>query len=180
MHGLARVGAYHDPLRGMLLRLKYHGDPRAGELCGRLLADAIADAPWAGRIEQLVPVPMHYWRRLQRPGNHAEQLARVIARYLRLPLRRAAIHRPRYAPSQTEARSRTERFRHVRDSFAPSRRPGVAGKRVCIVDNLVVTGATLHEISKVLRRAGASEIYAAVVARSESTGDWSAPAETES
>ena len=47
----------------------------------------------------------------------------------------------------------------------------MAGKTVCIVDNLMSTGATVTEVSKVLRRAGAKRIYAAVVARPAAPGD---------
>lgn len=168
---LVRVGPYDSPLRDMLVSLKYRGEHRIAAACGRMLADSIATEPWSGEIDLLVPVPMHYWRRWQRPCNHAEVLAEAVSRRMGIPLRRAAVHRPRYAPSQTEARSRAQRFEHVKDSFAPSRRPGVEGRRVCIVDNVVVTGATLHEVSKVLRKAGAAAIYAAVFARSAMPGD---------
>jgi predicted amidophosphoribosyltransferase len=50
----------------------------------------------------------------------------------------------------------------------------VQGMTVCIVDNLLVTGATVCEVSKVLRKAGAKKIYAAVAARTVSGGDFQA------
>ncbi len=40
-----------------------------------------------------------------------------------------------------------------------------------IVDNLVTSGATVCELSKVLRRAGAKRIYAAAIARTVLSGD---------
>ncbi|RMF74670.1 MAG: hypothetical protein D6744_14295, partial [Planctomycetota bacterium] len=73
--------------------------------------------------------------------------------------------------------SRTARFENVRGCFAPTRRPAVAGARVCIVDNLLVTGATIHEVAKVLRAAGARRIYAAVAARTVMSGDYQADAD---
>jgi phosphoribosylpyrophosphate synthetase len=42
---------------------------------------------------------------------------------------------------------------------------------VCIVDNLLVSGATVTEASKVLRRLGAKRIYAAVLARTPPPGE---------
>jgi ComF family protein len=168
---LVRVGPYAAPLRDMLISLKYHGEHRTAVACGRGLAAAIKTEPWSSEIDLFVPVPMHYWRRLQRPCNHADALAEVVSRLLQIPLRRAAVHRPTYAPSQTQARSRAERFEHVKGSFAPTRKPGVSGKRVCIIDNVVVTGATLHEVSKVLRKSGASKVFAAVFARAPMPGD---------
>ena len=64
-------------------------------------------------------------------------------------------------------RSRAERFRNVAGCFAVKRWAieRLAGKTVCIVDNLLATGATVHEVSKVLREGGAKRIYVAVIAR---------------
>src|SRR5690606_33268691 len=126
------------PLRALLVSLKYHGEQRVAECCGERLASAVAAEPWRDPIDLLVPVPMHPWRRIQRPCNHAAVLADVVGRRLGIPVRHAAVHRSRYAPSQTEARSPAERFAHVKDSFAARRWHGVAGRTVCVIDNVTV------------------------------------------
>lgn len=165
---IARVGEYREnALRSLLLKLKFVGFERQSDLLGELLANALRAAPWFQEIEVLVPVPMHPLRRWQRPCDHAEVLARAAARRLRLPVRRAAVRRVKYARSQIKSTSLRQRFLNVKDCFGPARRPSVAGRTVCIVDNLLVSGATLYEVSKVLRRLGAKCIYAAVAARSQ-------------
>ncbi len=170
--GIARIGEYHvAPLRRLLQTMKFRRPDRAAAVLGTWLARALRRQPWAAEIDLFVPVPMHWLRRLQRPCDHARVLAEAVSQRLRVPARRSAVRRKAYAPSQTRTRSRTERFRNVRGCFGASRRPAVAGRTVCIVDNLVVTGATLHEVAKVLRRAGARRIYAAVAARSAPAGD---------
>ncbi len=164
VRGLACVGRYDGVLRDLLLRLKFSASGDVAAWCGAALVEVIARRPWVGEIELIVPVPMHPLRRWQRAGNHAEQLAVEVSRRLERPLRRA-LRRTRMVPSQTRQASRTARLREVRDSFGPRRRPGVAGRCVCIVDNVVVSGATVHEVSRALRQAGARRIYAAVVGR---------------
>ncbi|TWT45508.1 DNA utilization protein GntX [Phycisphaerae bacterium RAS1] len=172
-----RVGPYEEPLRAIVLGLKYRGLERNAEILADWLAEAMLARPWTGTLDLLAPVPMHLRRRVQRPGNHALMLAAALESRLRragcrLRLTRA-VRRHVYAPSQTTLTSRTRRFENVRECFAPRWWPPVnlRGKTVCIVDNLLTTGATIHEVSKVLRRAGAATIYAAVVARSVAPGD---------
>lgn len=170
--GIARVGLYSEELlHRLLVGLKFTGSERQADYLGRLLADALRKQPWLPDVETLVPVPMHRLRRAQRPCDHALMLAESVARRLRVPVRRAAIQRVKYSRSQTRTNSRTARFQNVRNCFGPARKPKIEGRTVCIIDNLLVTGATIHEVSKVLRRAGAKRIYAAVVARSGLPGD---------
>ncbi|MFO0838576.1 MAG: phosphoribosyltransferase family protein [Phycisphaerae bacterium] len=168
--GSVRAGLYRQPLKPLILALKYGGKERNADVFGALLADSIRSAAWSRDIELLVPVPMNRWRRFARPCDHARLIADATAQRLRIPVR-AAVRRVRNTPSQARATSRQARFDNVRGCFAPSRRPGVEGKTVCIIDNLLVSGATICEVSKALRRAGAKHIYAAVVARSVTPGE---------
>lgn len=168
--GAARVGPYVWPLTGPLLALKFAGQERAAALLGKLLAEAIRGQVWCERIEALVPVPMHWRRRLQRPCDHARRLAEHVARELHLPVWRV-VTRVRYTTSQMHLSTVRQRRANVRGCFLPLRRPDVRGRTVCIVDNLVLTGATVCEVSRALRRAGASRVYAAVVARAHLPGE---------
>lgn len=173
--GIARIGPYScGALRAMILSLKYRGTERTAEPLADLLAGALRREPWIGEVEMLVPVPMHWLRRWQRPCDHANLLAAALGDRLGIAVRSAAVRRPRYGPSQTRAASRYARFESVRGCFAPARGARVEGRVVCIVDNLLVSGATIHEVSKVLRHAGARRVYAAVAARSVLPGETEA------
>jgi ComF family protein len=180
---IVRVGPYEPPLRHVIVGLKFTGQQRHAALLGNRLGDTLCREPWLSSVEAIVPVPMHRLRRAQRPCDHALDLAQTVSRRIRIksgqriPVQRSAVWRKKYAISQTRAVSRNQRFENVRDCFEPSRRPNVAGKTVLIVDNLLVTGATICEVSKVLRREGAKRIYAAVVARSVLPGDFQAGAQ---
>jgi len=170
--GVARIGEYREEsLRRLLVGLKFTGRERQADYLGELLADALGKRKWIGEVEALVPVPMHRLRRWQRPCDHAQMLAEAVSRRLGVPVRKAAVRRVKYSISQTRTVSQAARFRNVKGCFGPTHRPKIAGKTVCIIDNLLVTGATIHEVSKVLRKAGAKRIYAAVVARASLPGD---------
>jgi ComF family protein len=170
--GVARVGLYEPTLRAVLLDLKYRGQERNAEYLADHLAVAIARRGWLSELDWLVPVPMHWLRRWQRPCDHARLLAESLARRVKVPVLRL-VRRVRHSASQTALTTRTARFENVRGCFGHSRwrRLNLTGKTVCIVDNLLSTGATVTEVSKVLRRAGARRIYAAVVARPAAPDD---------
>lgn len=170
--GMSRAGIYAGLLRKLLLRIKYAGDERAADVAAGLMAESLRARPWHDDLDVLVPVPMHWIRRILRPCNHALLLADRLGR--RLGLSVADVARLRNAASQTLARSTAERFDNVRGCFAVRTVARVAGRVVCIVDNLIVSGATVHELSKVLRRAGARRIYAATAARATPKGGFQA------
>lgn len=162
--GIARVGPYAGTLRDMILALKFSGSRRVANVLADYLAGAIRSQPWGGKLEALVPVPMHWLKRLQRPAAHADVLAQAVGRRLGLPVVRA-VTRSVHRSSQTRFPSPTERFENVRGCFAPRSPVSLRGKHVCIIDNIITSGATVHEVSKVLRKCGAKSISAAVAAR---------------
>jgi competence protein ComFC len=163
--GVARVGGYEPPIRSLIVGLKYHGRERNAAYLGELMAAALRERPWLTELDALVPVPMHRLRRWQRRCDHTALLAAALAKQLGIPVLKGVL-REKNTPSQTRITSRAQRFANVRGCFAARRPQRVRDKTVCIVDNLIATGATVHEVSKVLRKAGAKRIYAAVVARS--------------
>jgi ComF family protein len=172
--GVARVGAYTPGVRRLVTGLKYRRRQRSADFAAGLLAAVLAACGWGTGLDGLVPVPMHWLRRWQRPCDHTELLATALARRLHVPVLRA-VRRVKHTPSQTGLTSRAQRFANVKGCFRAVRVALVRGKRVCIVDNLMATGATVHEVAKVLRRAGARGVYAAVIARTVLAGDAQAP-----
>jgi predicted amidophosphoribosyltransferase len=56
------------------------------------------------------------------------------------------------------------RARNVAGAFAVRYRHPFAGRRVCLVDDIKTTGATLNECAKTLKEAGASKVFALVLA----------------
>lgn len=173
VRGFARVGPYESSLRELLLSLKFGGNERVADWLSEALTQAIKSQPWAGEIETIAAPPMHLLRRLQRPCDHARVLAEGVCRRLRIPVTRA-VFRTRYTPSLINAPSRHARFESIKGCFDAKPSADVRGRVVLIVDNIVVSGATIGEVAKALRRAGAKVVYGAVVARSLGPRDFQA------
>ena len=164
--GIAVLASYGDDVRGQVLRAKRPaGESVAAALAGLLVAKH-RDTFTAWRIDAVVPVPMHWRRRLTRGTSAADLLAAGIARRLGLP-HRHLLRRRRATPMQNELPF-DDRRGNVRGAFVASRR--TAGRRILLVDDVTTTGATLAECRRALVEAGASAVYAAVVARADRGG----------
>ena len=166
-----RVGPYQDPLRRLILRCKKERRAEIGQMLGRLLAERLALAPWADLVDVIVPVPLHWTRRLGRGFNQAEVLAHALARAICRKARRR-LARVRATPHQTGLPS-SDRHENVRGAFAVCRgAAALEGKRVLLVDDVMTSGTTMDECTRALKKAGARDVYVAVVATADYDDPW--------
>jgi len=114
----------------------------------------------------LLPVPLSRERLRERGYNQAWELARRLARSLRIDATPAVLHRSRDTPHQI-GMTRQERERNLRDAFwvEPARRAALGSRHVALVDDVLTTGATAHAAAQALVRAGAARVDVWVVAR---------------
>lgn len=151
---------YGVPLDRLLLRFKFHGDLAAGRLLARCLLAATQALP---RPDALIPIPLHRARLRTRGYDQALELARPLARHLRLPLRDDTLLRTRdtAAQSRLDARHRRDNLRRAFAVRTLSPLPA----HVVLIDDVMTTGATLHAAATALLRAGVARVDAWVCAR---------------
>ena len=150
VHGGAAARAIH--------RLKYEDCPElARPLAARLQALARP-----GPIDWVVPVPLHQERFEARLYDQAALLAAALARRVPLPVRVDVLVRRR-ATARQVGQSEAARERNVEGAFAV--RAPLRGERVLLVDDVMTTGATVREASRVLRGAGAGQVHVLTLAR---------------
>lgn len=156
---------YGYPWDGLLQSFKFHD--------ALDLAPALADAmhrAWLGhgaaRFDLLLPVPLSDARLRERGYNQAAVLARALGRLAQVPVEVDAVLRTRDAPAQATL-SRAERLSHLRGAFAiePAAAPRLRDLRLAVVDDVMTTGATVHELARTLQRAGVRSVHAWVLAR---------------
>jgi ComF family protein len=151
------VMRYDEGSRKLVLAFK-HGDR---------LHLAPAFGTWlkrAGAALIAVPVPLHWTRLFARRYNQSAVLAHALAAGGGPPVGADWLIRRRRTPSQGK-RNAAQRERNVRAAFAL--RPGrvVKGLRVLLVDDVLTTGATVAECTRVLKRAGAGAVDVFTLAR---------------
>ncbi len=152
---------YAAPLDHLVQRFKYGGRLEYGRLLSTLFAERVRQQPLRG-VDRLLPVPLHPSRLRERGFNQALTLARALSRVTSISVAQGLAHRRRATPAQT-ALSAGQRRRNVRGAFRLS--GGVAGLRFAIVDDVLTTGATVDELSRVLLHAGAADVQVCALAR---------------
>lgn len=174
---------YGAPLNHALQAFKY----RAVLGLGGFLSDALAGAlrarngappdsingtaafHHAPQTDLVVPMPLFRRRLAERGFNQALELARPLARLRHATLDAGVVRRIRDTPPQAGL-PWDERERNIRDAFICARPAIAAGRRIAVVDDVMTTGATLNEMARVLKAAGAAHVSNWVVARALPAG----------
>jgi ComF family protein len=169
-HRAVAYGSYDGGLKELIHLLKFEQVRPASAMLGRMLAEVVVKLEPTlpkGRI-LVVPVPLHARKQAQRGFNQAELVARTalkkLARPERFTLSTGVLVRRRETGSQIGL-TRHQRRENLRGAFAVTDPTRFAGKNILLIDDVLTTGTTVSECAKVLRRAGASGVWVATVAR---------------
>jgi ComF family protein len=166
----AAYGSYESGLRDLIHMLKYQQVRPAANVLGRMLAEVIAgfEPFWADTPLVVIPVPLFAAKLRQRGFNQAELIARVALKLSptreRYTLEKDVLERSRDTQSQTGFTPH-QRRENLRGAFKVKDRDKISGRELLLVDDVFTTGATASECARVLRRAGASRVLVATVAR---------------
>ncbi len=151
--------AYAFPLDVLIRQCKY---THATQLTA-LFAEHMAERVGANtHLDLLLPMPLHPARLAQRGFNQAVEITRRLAPQVGIAWQADACQRVRNTPSQAGLDLKA-RQRNLRGAFSCS--IDLSGKRVALIDDVMTSGSSLDELARVVRKAGAVEIHAWVLAR---------------
>lgn len=150
------------PTKELIHNLKYNGLAELSELLGEIVYKRIlAESPMSNLIVTFVP--LHRRRLGDRGYNQAELIANYVCHRLDVPCAQT-LKRIRNTTTQTKL-SRQDRLANIQSAFRCISPEIVVSKNILLIDDVMTTGATLNECAKVLKKAGAKKVFAAVVAR---------------
>ena len=152
---LVAINDYRPPLSQLIHRFKFSGHPELAATLARLLLLAVRERTDLPAPEQIVSVPLWQRRHWRRGYNQSELLCVALARWLGVDYRPRAITRIRSTATQHQlsARLRKHNLRNAFQLELP-----VRGRHMVIVDDVVTTGSTVAEISRLLLRNGAASV----------------------
>lgn len=158
---IARGGVYGDALQSMIVGFK-KGRTELDLTLGFLARSALQGSTFYSDIDCIVPVPLHWSRRLVRGYNQSL----ILAKKLKHPTAKinTDLARIRRTQSQPAMASPAARARNVAGAFAVRYGHNFAGRGICLVDDIKTTGATLNECARMLKEAGAAKVFALVLA----------------
>jgi ComF family protein len=152
---------YAFPVDKLIQALKYSHRLALANFFAEALASSGEVAIFAG-ADAIVPLPLSRQRLRQRGFNQAVEIARPLARQLRLPLLLDACQRPIDTPPQASLPWQARR-KNIRGAFECS--VDLSGRSLIVVDDVMTTGATLDEFARTLKKHGAVHVTNWVVAR---------------
>ena len=118
------------------------------------------DLPWTDAV---IPVPLYKTRLRQREFNQSALLAKHIAKNTGMSLFVDCLIKIKDTMPQVGLNS-MDRHRNIRNAFAVEKTPFIKGKNILLIDDVITTGATVRECSRVLKKAGAGDIYVMALA----------------
>lgn len=151
---------YRGITREYLLRLKNSEAIYLAQcLCQQALPYLRQSRP---RPQALLPVPLHRARLLERGHNQAREIARIWSRELDIPVDHRSLARVRATPPQSGLGA-SRRIENLRQAF--EYRPCRGYRHVAVVDDIVTTGSTVSEITRLLHRDGVEHVEIWALAR---------------
>ena len=114
----------------------------------------------------LVPVPLAKKRLKIRGYNQAEELAKELSKVIKIPV--ASDNLIKIKPTLPQIKlSGKQRQENVKGSFAIKTPADIKGRKIFLVDDVYTTGSTMEECARILRNAGAKQIWGIAIAREE-------------
>ena len=162
------VFLYRDPVKLLLIKIKYHHDITLAYLLGREIGKIIRENNLdLGKFDCIVPVPTSQKRKKKRLYNQTEEMLKGIKRELSLP-RLCTIKRIKQEKSQVGL-TKEERKENIKGAFQiPGKvKEKLKGKRILLFDDVYTTGSTADEIALTLRSAEVKEVHLLVCCRGE-------------
>lgn len=152
---------YGYPVDAVLQKYKYGNALTIAELFGKLLSKhrQACEMP-----DLLLPMPLHPKRLKERGFNQALEIARIVARELRIPMDTGMSKRIKFSAPQATLPLK-QRVKNMRNAFICQ--PGLQGKKVALLDDVMTTGASLNALAAAVKKAGAVRVECWVIARTQ-------------
>lgn len=158
------LGMYRGLLKQALLSAKWSITRVNIQSLAELLCEQKSEQLKTLKSDLIMPVPQHWKQRLTRHFNPAMIVAQTLSDQLQIPLSANSLRRSRQSLPQKRVPV-TQRFSNQQDAFEVLLPTAIHGKRILLVDDVLTTGATCSEATRILLNEGATTCHVAVIAR---------------
>ena len=149
--------AYEGTIKEIIHSFKYRHKIKLGKLLSELMLNFIQEyrLPLT-QCDYIIPIPLSLTRLREREFNQAQIIAADISGALKIPLLNNALKRVRHSRPQAEL-NREERLNNLKGAF--KNKESLDGKDIMLIDDVLTTGATASEASRVLKETGANSVF---------------------
>lgn len=151
---------YNGDIQRLILEYKFHNKRYLGKYLAKFIEYAVEE--YDIKYDIVVPIPLSQSREKERKYNQVSEMLR----HTKLSPVVDALTKTRDNERQSLMAGK-ERRDNVHGVYAVTDKAAVKGKRILLVDDIITTGATVNEASRVLMLAGAKSVTAVSVAHAE-------------
>ena len=153
--------------QSIIHNFKYYGRWFFAQKMGEMFGEELLDSGEFEGVNLIIPIPLHYRRRLRRGYNQSEQLAIGIGRKMGVKCDFRSVCRRRFNDSQT-SKSRGERWENVEEIFEVRRVEKLRGKHILLIDDVLTTGATMASCASTIVKACDGDVRISIASLSVS------------
>jgi ComF family protein len=132
-------------LQQLIHQIKYKRDKHVGTYLGQMAGRVLLKEELAGKIDCIVPVPLHPKKQRLRGHNQSDIIAGGISEITKVPVNTESVIRTVHSASQTR-RGRYERWQNVEGIFKVLHPHLFQNQHLLILDDVVTTGATIEAL----------------------------------
>lgn len=148
---------YEPPVIKLITQLKFLHHLEHAQALGELLTQAIQTTWYKHRPlpDIIIPIPLHNQRLRERGFNQALEIAKPISQCLAIPIDKKGVKRTKLTVAQSvlPAKARKE---NIANAFTVTR--DYSNLSIALIDDVITTGHTIKECSRVLKEHGAKAI----------------------
>ena len=165
LEGVVAAGKYQGTLKEAIHIFKYEKVKDLADSLSEILAKVLRNKNIDFLQEySFIPVPLFSKKEKERGFNQSELHLDALKEKINIKCVPQALEKIKDTLPQMSLK-RKERGKNLFGAFAVKDRREVRGKNIVLLDDVMTTGATLHECAKVLRRAGAKKVFGLILAR---------------
>lgn len=154
---------YEEKVREALLRYKFQRMTMYADCFGSLIAECVEEYI-DSHVDIISWVPLSKRRLRKRGYDQAQLLAIEVSKRLGIPCV-PTLKKIRHTKPQSRTGNSAKRRSNISGAYSAINIEMIEGKRILLIDDIVTTGSTFSECSRILGMAGADRVYCAAAAR---------------
>lgn len=144
--------------RKLIYCFKFKNRLELADLIADEMADVYVKYYKKFHIDLMTAVPMRFSSKISRGYDQVDELCKKLTKRIWLPYFKLLKQTGKKKP-QHMLRSAKHRPDNVKGIYSFRSKQDIKGKNILLVDDIITTGSTVNECAKVLKKAGAKEVY---------------------
>lgn len=149
--------SYNRYLRDKMSDYKFNGKSYLCKSFGEIMVDTVIKREIDRDLDLIIYIPSHRRKEALRGYNQAELLATYLSKSLNKPLSKGNLVKIKWTKEQSGL-NRLDRIINLKESFHIKNPEEIKSKKILLIDDIITTGVTMEECSRVLLNNGSKEV----------------------